>query len=143
MKKLILSVIAFISISAYGQDSTKIQVSQQSRDIKYIASISSKDIEEDFFDAVKSKFRVIPANVPIGNTLVVVDSIYTADWVRIYTVLKNDPTALNAGVANRVETVLRAVNQTYLNGRLDAINANPMASFVTMQGVGLIKLKKQ
>lgn len=142
MKKIlsILSILFVLNVNA--QDSTKIQVSIQARDVKYIGAISSKDFNEDFFDAVKYKFRVIPANVPTGTTLVQVDSIYTIDWIVLYTNLKNNATALNAGCTGRVETILRAVNQVYLNNKLDAVNAASLVSFVSMQEVGLFKFRR-
>lgn len=142
MKKLLTILILLLPFASKAQDSVKIQVSVQARDIKYIASISSKDADEDFFDGTKSKFRVALVNVPTSTTLVVVDSMYTVDWIRIYTVLRSDATALNAAVTSRVETILRAVGQSYLNTKLDNINAAPLASFVTMQAVGLIKLRR-
>lgn len=143
MKKILTILSLIFVINANAQDSTKIQVSIQSRDAKYISAISSKDLNEEFFDAVKFKYRVLPVNIPTGVTLVQIDSIYTIDWIAIYTNLKNNPTALNAGCTGRVETILRAVNQSYLNNRLDAINASILVSFVTMQEVGLFKFRRQ
>ena len=140
MKKIlsILSLLFVLNLNA--QDSTKIQVSIQSRDAKYIGFLADKNLHEEYFDAVKHKFRV--AVPPITTTLVQVDSIYTIDWIIIYTLLKNDAVAINAGCTGRIETILRAVNQVYLNGKLDDANTLPLLVFGRSQTVGLLKFRK-
>ena len=140
MKQIIF--LLFISANVFGQDSTKIKISIQARDAKYISATNSKDDEELFFDAVKPLFRVAPGTLPGGATLVSVDSIYTGDWLRIYNKLNSDQTALKSGTKNRLETILRAVNQTYLTGKLNDIDAADIQTFQTMQQVGLIKFRR-
>ena len=140
MKKIFTAIAILVSILTTAQDSTKIQVSIQARDVKYIGSVANKDTHEDFFDAVKSKFRVpVP---PVTTTLVQIDSIYTIDWIVLYTLLKNDAVAINAGCTGRVETILRAVGQTYLNNKLDAANNLSLLIFVRQQDVGLFKFRR-
>ena len=140
MKKILTLIALLVSIIINAQDSTKIQVSIQARDAKYIASMANKDSHEDYFDAVKYKFRVpVP---PVTTTLVQVDSIYTIDWIVLYTMLKNDAVAINAGCTGRIETILRAVNQVYLNGKLDDANQLPLTVFGRQQAVGLFKFRR-
>ena len=140
MKQLIFLLL--ISANVMAQDSTKIKISIQARDAKYIAASNSKDEEEPYFDAIKSKFRVAVGSLPAGVTLVIVDSIYTEDWIRIYTKLNNDQVALKAGSKARIETILRAVAQVYLTGRLDAIDAADVDTFQSMQKYGLLKFRR-
>ena len=121
MKKIILVFVFLCSLKSFSQDSVKIQVVQVS-DIEYFAAFFSMDKEEDFFDGVKSKFRV--ANPPVDSaTLVVIDSMFITDWLRIIKIMKTDQVALKANCTSRVETILRAVGNTYLNNQLDAYDA--------------------
>lgn len=123
-----------------GQDSVKLTFSPQARDLEYIASISSMDYDEGFFDSVKYKFRV--QNEPTGNTPVSI-TLYTIDIITGFQKLKNDPTALKSNCASRIETLLRGLNNVYLTGKLDEIDANDVSTFQTMRQVGRFKLRKK
>lgn len=140
MKKILSLIALVISLNSFGQDSVKLTFSLQSRDVEYIASVSSMDNDEGFFDSVKYKYRV--QNEPTGNTLVSI-TLYTIDVIHGFTKLKNDPTALKANCTSRVETILRALNNVYLTGKLDQLDADDSATFSTMRGVGRFKLKKK
>lgn len=140
MKKILL-IILLLPALAQAQDSTKIQVSIQARDIEYIASVASFDFDEPFFDAVKSKFRV--QTPPTGNTTVIVDSMYIKDWLSLFVKIKNDAQALKANCVSRVETILRAVGNSFLNGKLDAIDTDDGNVFQERRGLGRKKLKRK
>lgn len=142
MKKIISLILLAISLNGLAQDSVKVSLTLQARDIEYLASISSKDGDDDFFDAVKHKFLVV--NPPTGTTNVTFDStMYIVDVLRVFTKLKNDPTAIKANCATRIETALRALNNVYLTGKLDALDVSDAQTFQTMRGVGRYKLNKK
>ena len=140
MKKILSLIVILISLQSFSQDSVKLTFSIQARDVEYVASISSMDSDEGFFDSVKHKFRV--QNEPTGTTLVPM-TLYTIDVLNGFTRLKNDPTALKANCTSRIETILRALNDAYLTGKLDEMDANDTATFQTMRQVGRFKLKKK
>jgi len=141
MKKILSVIALIISVNCFSQDSTKVQISVEARDLEYIAATASFEADEDFFDAVKSKFRV--QNPPSGGTLVVVDSIYTIDWLRIYLRLKKDYVAVDQNVAKRVGDILVAVGQNYLTTKKNEIDAEVATLQTSLRIGGRFKLRKK
>jgi len=142
MKKILSLIAVFISLNSFGQDSVKVSLTIQARDIEYMAALFSKETDDDFFDAVKHKFLV--SDPPTGVTNVTFDStLYIVDILRGFTRLKHDETAISAGCTDRVEAILRALNNIYLTGKLDQLDADNTQTFQTMRGVGRRKLNKK
>lgn len=140
MKKIILALAVLISLQSFSQDSVKITITPQARDLEYIGSfIFNSNENEDLYDSLKVKFRIV--NPPTGNTTVSVTG-YTEDWLRVYNRLINDATALKANCTSRLGTILRAVNQVYLTGKLDDIDVADGQTFQTMRRFGRQKLRR-
>ena len=132
MKKILLSVAILFSLTSFSQDSVKITITPQTRDLEYIASFIFNDFDnQELFDSCKAKFRV--QSPPTGNTTVSITA-YTVDWYTVFVRLKNDALALKANCTSRIETLLRAVNQVYLTGKLDDLDA---ADINTVQAIRL------
>ena len=141
MKKLLTTICIIISLQSFAQDSVKITITPQVRDLEYIASFAYNDNAlENFFDSVKVKFRV--QNPPTGNTTVSFTA-YTQDWLLIIQKLKHSDIALNANCASRIETLLRAVNQSYLTGKLDESDVDITNSFQSFRTFGRSRLRRQ
>lgn len=120
MKKLLL-IAAILPFAAIAQDSVKVTLNVQARDLEPTGNYLYTRLElETYMDTVKAKFRI--PNPPTGTTTMSITA-YTIDWILLMRVLKGDVARVKAGTAARVETLLRAVGQTYLTAALDAIDA--------------------
>lgn len=140
MKKIILSVLVLISIAASSQDSVKITIGVQARDLEYIsAGIYNDNTVEELWDSLKLAFRVPVA--PTGNTVVSVTA-YTMDWIDILRRLRNDPLALKLNHAQRVDDLLRAVGQTYLSNVINDMDAADIAASNRVRTFGRNKAKR-
>jgi hypothetical protein len=140
MKKVFLVLAVLFSINCFSQDSVKVSIAVQARDLGYIGSFVFNSNEfEELYDSIKVKFRV--ANPATGITTVNITG-YTQDWFNVYTRLNNDATALKALCTKRLEALLRAVNQPYLTSKLDAIDAANINSYQLMGLVGRGKLRR-
>ena len=140
MKKIILSAVIFLSLASFGQDSVKITITPQARDCEYMGAFLFNDNSlEELYDSIKVKFRV--QNPPTGNTTVSVTG-YTMDWLNMFRRLKNDQTALKANCTSRLENLLRAVNQVYLTGKLDALDTADTETFQAFRQLGRNKLRR-
>ena len=92
MKHLLIFLLLIISAKSFSQDSVKITISLQGRDVGYIALLTfSNDEDENLYDSLKGK--------PEGTGTVDVTA-YTIDWYRILRRLKHDETALITTVRN-------------------------------------------
>lgn len=141
MKKAILLLFVLASLICKSQDSVRVIISVQARDVEYIGSFLYHDNNsEDLYDTLKRKFRI--ANPPTGNTIVSVSG-YTQDWISVLSRLNNDPTAIKALCTKRVTDLLRAVNQTYLTNKLNAMDTADADTFQSMRQFGRSKLRRQ
>jgi len=141
MKKLLTTIAILISLSATAQDSTRITLSVGARDLEYIAAfIFNDDAVEDLYDTIKLKFRV---QNPPTNLQAVSITAYTFEWVIVYIQLNNDATALKTNCASRMEALLRAVNQPYLTGRINEIQAAYISTAIAHRQFGRAKLRRQ
>lgn len=119
MKKLLTAAALLFSVISYAQDSTKVTINVQARDLEYIGSFSHAiDRFEELNDSIKVKFRV--ATPPTGNTPVSITA-YTLDWVNLLQWLNDDHIALKSNTTKRVNDLLVAINQPYLNSKITAI----------------------
>lgn len=143
MKKIIF-LLLFIPLLTKAQDNenTKVTVTIQARDCEYIGYfISFNENYEDLFDAMKAKFRI--ASPPSGTTNVTIDTIPIKQWLGVSGQLRTDPYAIGGSVLTRYETALRAANNTYMNGRLDAVAATDTDIFTGRRLFGRDRLRKQ
>lgn len=142
MKKVLSLIVIVISINSFSQDSVKVALTFQARDIEYLAGILSKEDHEEFFQAVRHKFLV--ANPPTGVTNVAFDStMYIVDVLKFFTRLNTDVIASNNLCTSRVETILRALNNVYLTGKLDALDTADTNFFQAGRGFGRFRLNKK
>lgn len=140
MKYIIVILFMIVSVVGKSQDSTNVTLSVRASDLSYIASMALNGIStEAIYDSMKAKFRV--ANPPTGNTLVPVTAV-TMDWLLIYATLKGDAIALKGLCTSRLETLLRAVNQVYLTGKLDALDTADVNTFMVRILDGRFKLRR-
>ena len=140
MRKLILSIAILLSLKSFSQDSVKVTLSVQARDCEYIGAFAfNHDSLEELWDSLKVKFRV--PNPATGNTTVSVTA-YTLDWLSVLNRLNNDATALKAQCTKRVSDLLRAVNQPYLTGKLNALDVADQNTFQSMRQFGRSKLRR-
>jgi hypothetical protein len=141
MKKLILSIAILLSLKSFSQDSVKITIAPQAKDLEYISSfIFNSDESGEVFDSIKVKFRV--PTPPNNNTTVSIGG-YTMDWLVIYNRLNNDATALKANCTKRIHDILIAVNQTYLTDKLTAIDVADADTFTAIRKFGKSKATRQ
>lgn len=145
MKKVIIAIFVLCSVKSFSQDSVKLTLSIQARDLEYVsAGILRAEIFETVWDSVKIKFRV--QTPPAGNALVSVTG-YTIDFYNLYLGVKNDPVAKEANCAARFETALRASNQAYLIGLLNAVDSSATTAaqqaFQNVRQAGRSRLRRQ
>lgn len=144
MKKLIiLSLLIPVFASAQIDSSQlKITVTLQARDAEFIGFFIGHNIDyEDLFDGLKAKFRV--ASPPTGTTNVTVDTIPIAQWLSVSAKLRTDPYAIGGSVFSRIDAALRAVNHSYLTGRLNVMDATDTEVFTNFRLLGRFKLRRQ
>jgi hypothetical protein len=141
MRKLFAIILISFSITANSQDSTQITIQWQVRDIEFNGALLSQLPEfETLYDTVKIKFRVpVP---PTGTSTVSVTG-YTMDFIDLYKRLANDATALAANCTSRFRALLVGVNQPYLTGKLDAIDAAIQDQYTNIRQFGRFKLRKK
>lgn len=143
MKKILTIILLTISLSAFAQDSVKITVSVQARDLAYIYKlISTQEVTEDLFDSAKVKFRP-PVSPPNQTTPIQIRDIEIRAWISIINSLKRDFVALSGNVTSRVDANLRAAGNSYLNGVLDGINASIQATLNSTTNSGYQKFTRQ
>lgn len=141
MKKLIIAICLLVSINSFSQDSTKITISPQTRDLEYIGSfIFNDNSTEELYDSVKLNFRV--DTPPTGNTTVAITG-YTGDWISVYDRLNNDPVALKSLCVKRIYDLLLAVNQSYLTSKLSAIDQEDQTTFQALRQFGRSKIRRK
>lgn len=139
--KYILTILLFISLQSFAQDSVKVTISPQGRDMEYILSfVYNSDTHENLFDSIKVKYRIGAIPPALTGTPI---TAYTQDWLLVFTVLKNDATAIKAQCTSRLEVLLRAVNQPYLTGKLDILDTNDTQTFQAMRQFGRLKGTKK
>jgi len=140
MKKIIVGLFLALSFNSFSQDSTKVTINVQARDCEYIGSFAFNLNEvEEVYDSIKIKFRVeVP---PTGITDVSITA-YTVDWLKVFQMIKEDAVSIKANCTSRIETSLRAVNQIYLTGKLDAIDVSDTDMFQAKRQFGRAKLKR-
>lgn len=140
MKKILLIILILASFAARSQDSVKITIAPQARDLEYIASIAFSDNAlENFFDSLKILFRV--PTPPTGSTTVSFTA-YTMDWVLLIQRLKTDEVAIQANCTSRIEVLLRAVGQTFLTGKIDDVDADKAGVFQNRRQFGRSRLRR-
>lgn len=140
MKKILFSFLVLCSLVGRSQDSVKITIAPQTRDLEYIASIGFTDNAlENFFDSLKVKFRV--PSPPTGNTTVSFTA-YTMDWVLLIQRLKTDEVALQANCTSRIEALLRAVGQTYLTAKIDDVDTDKIGVYTNRRQFGRSRLRR-
>lgn len=141
MKK-ILSLIIILPMFCKAQDSTVVTISLQNRDVEYFGSFMFFDPEfESLTDSIKVKYRV--ANPPSGNNTPVTISCYTKDWIVLVKKLNNTPMAIIFGTRDRLNVLLRAVNQPYLTGKLDELDAYNTDAAQSARQFGRNKWRRQ
>jgi hypothetical protein len=141
MKKFLVFLFVLVTLHAYSQDSTKITVNIQARDAEYISfKIYNNYNQQELFDSIKAKVRV--QNPPTGNTTFPLTG-YTADFILLFDMLNNDELALKGGTTSRLETLLRAINQSYLTGKIDILQAADQANFGGCRAIGRQKSRRQ
>lgn len=141
MKQILISIAILFSIQSFAQDSTRITITPQTRDVELIAAVIYNDNNgEEIFDSLKVKFRI--ASPPTNNTTVSLNG-YTIDLYNVYARISNDPIAIRSGCAGRIETLLRNLNQASLTARLDALAASDTATYQMMRSIGRSKLRRQ
>lgn len=140
MKKILFSFLVLCSLIARSQDSVKITIAPQTRDLEYIASLYFNDNAlENFFDSLKINYRV--PSPPTGTTTVSFTA-YTMDWVLLIQRLKTDETALQANCTSRIESLLRAVAQPYLTAKIDDIDVDRAGVFQNRRQFGRSRLRR-
>lgn len=136
-----IAICVLVSFNSFSQDSTKVTINVQVRDLEYIGSkIYNITEAEEIYDSIKIKFRI--SNPPTGNTNVSVTA-YTMDWLAVFATLKGNAVAINSNCTSRVESSLRAVGQTYLTNKLDALDTKYQDVFQNKRQLGRSKLKRQ
>ena len=141
MKKIFILLSVFSSILVNAQDSTKITISPQTRDIEYIGALIFNDnAVEDLYDSLKVKFRIV---TPTTNLTVVSVTAYTMDWINVYNRLTNDPVALKSLTAKRIYDLLIAVNQTYLTTKLTDMDAADQNTYIAFRVFGRSKIRRK
>ena len=135
------AIALMISIACNAQDSVRVAVNAQARDLEYVGSFVFNDNSvENLYDSLKVKFRV--ANPPTGNTTVLVNG-YTGDWVEVYKRLYTDAVAINNGCAKRIGDLLKAAGQSYLTTKIDAIEQVDNQQHQAKRQFGRSKLRRQ
>ena len=139
MKYLII-VLVLIASKLNAQDTVKISVTLQARDAEFIGYyISFNEQFENLFDSTKLFFRV--PSPPTGTTTIKIDSIPIYQWLGVSLRLRNNPLAILGGVHSRVATALTNVNNSYLNSRLSAMDAEDTSDYMRIRVLGRFKLR--
>lgn len=121
MKKILSLFALLCSLTARSQDSVKVTIQVQARDVYFIsAGIWNDYASGELFDSIKLKVRI--PSPPNGVTTVPITG-YTMDWLNLLKDLRNNPLALKRQHAERVNDLLRAVNQPYLTSKIDSLDA--------------------
>jgi hypothetical protein len=139
MKK-VLAILLFLPFAVKAQDSVKISVTVQARDLELMGFVCSFDQDEEWFDSVKVKFRV--QNPPTGNTQVTIGNIYTTDWVRAYSRIHWNHVAVKAGAVGRVSQALKNVNQAYLTSKIAQLESGDTTEYINLRSAGRLSLRK-
>ncbi len=146
MKNSILLIVLFALTPLFGYSqidsaAVKIDVTVQARDAEYIASFASFNPHfEDFFDKAKSKFRVTTS--PSGNSVVSVENVPIKEWLTIANYLRTDYLAVHAGVSARLDVLLRAKGNLYINRLLDEELASGTLRYMNARQEGRRKLRQ-
>ena len=141
MKQVLILLLLFITVKAFSQDSVKVTISPLAKDLYFIsAHIFNDDAASDFYDSLKVKLRV--ANPPTNQTVISITAI-TSDWLYVYNIMNNDLIGVKSSHAKRVGDLLRFVNQVYLTGKLDDIDAADLQTDQTFIQFGRLKITKK
>lgn len=144
MKKAITVLLIMLSLGLSAQDSARVTVTPQARDLEYITSkVYLDDRFEDFVDTLKGKFRV--QNPPTGTETLSVTA-YAVEWVNIYSQLVNDATSIQANCTNRIKAILLALNKTYITDAITnidtALELQYQEKYQTGRQFGRVRLRR-
>ena len=140
MKKLLTITWILFVTSAWAQDSVKVTIDWQARDIEYSGKyICDMPQFETMFDTLKLKFRV--QNPPTGTTTVTVIA-YTVDWINLYSSLNSDVIAVQNNIASRLKTLLQAVNQPFINTFISSLDTQNQDGQQNGRTYGRFRLRK-
>lgn len=140
MKKLFTILFAVAAMAAKAQDSTVITVSPQARDLEAVGVfISSNNSYETIYHTVKLKFRV--QVTPTGTDAVSITG-YTIDFILLYELMNNNITMVKQKSNDRLKTLLLAVAQSYLTGKLNGFDTADTNEFQALRAAGRFRYKK-
>ena len=141
MKKIFTAIAILVSIITNAQDSIRVTITPQARDVDHILFyVYNDNSTEDLYDSIKVRYRV--QNAP-ENTQTVSLNGYTADWVTAMQKLNVDYIAIDAGTRDRVRALLLAVNQPYLTAKINSMTAANIATAQTIRTFGRFKGRRQ
>lgn len=142
MKNILFALLLVTSNVIAQDENTKVTVTIQARDCEFLGYFISNAPEyEDLYDGMKVKFRV--ASPPLGTTNVQLDTIPIGQWLSVSTKLRIDPYAIGGSVYSRVDAALRAVGNSYLTARLNAMDAGDTEVFTSFRTLGRFRLRRQ
>lgn len=149
MKKILFIGFFFISLNSFCQlvpanpnDTVKISLPVQARDLEFIASFLFENPSlEDLYDSVKVKFRNGVA--PSGNEVVSITA-KSAEWFTVYESLVQNVVAYNNNVKQRVEALLTTAGttHTFIIDKLTSLSAYLETSYQQARQQGRRKLKR-
>lgn len=124
MKKTLLALLVLISFSASAQiDSTQIKASLnlEVRDWLYVSDgIKHRDQFERLYDSLKARVHTVVN--PQSTVKAKIDSIPVGNLIEIARALRSRPYGVSFPVFTRINTAIRAVNNSYLQNQLDLID---------------------
>lgn len=149
MKTILLSLIVLFSLNATAQtDSSQLRsgkLSLRMNDWEYVTTFMSYNpLYENVFDSIKNRIRPLTnAQYPAGTTLVTVDSVQNSELVAMCLVIRNEFNSQTQAAIIRITTAVRALNNTWINNQLDAIDASESAAFINRRTDGKFKLRRR
>jgi hypothetical protein len=141
MKKTFVAIFLFSALAINAQDSLKVTVAVQARDLDQVSSkIYNNYSQQEVFDSLKAKYRI--ANPASGITTVNITA-YTIDWIQLFQIINNDIVAVKGGTAGRLAALLKGAGQVYLNNRIDTILSADTAQVIQERAIGRLKARRQ
>lgn len=144
MKK-IMNLLILIPFIGFAQ-TTPINVTLQARDCEYIGYFTGQsEVYEDVDSLLKKAFR--PAvSAPSGTTNVAINGATNGAWFQVSSRLRREAPALDGSnnPFTRLDAILRALNNVWLTGALDAdTSAWDAAGYSNNRTAGRKRLKKE
>jgi hypothetical protein len=141
MKKILFSLLILASIGGSAQTDSSAMIAGaitlRTNDFELVVRRTAFNAStEVMYDSIKIRMQAFGSNYPSGTTTWTVGGMRNGELVSLSQLLKARYTKANSTEIDRIHTAIRAINSTYVNSRLDGIDAAEQSEITLEKQLG-------